>query len=233
MYLKHIVKYYKDLIRLKFNSDGNSRFGEQILQNIKRGIYVDIGCYHPVKESHTAILYKNGWSGVNLDISKDTIEMFNIFRPRDTNLNIGLSTKNGFQDAYFERNISTVSSLDKDYLKKIGRKNKIIKSIPVITLSKLREEYELKNIDFLKIDCENIDESIIMQTDLSVLDCNFLSVELLPQTQFGWKNYTLPEKNIDEYCKDYFLKSKMFKKLSSKFRFFLNHEYSFLLKKIN
>ena len=101
MYLKHIVKYYKDLIRLKFNSDGNSRFGEHILQNIKRGIYVDIGCYHPVKESHTAILYKNGWTGVNLDISKDTIEMFNIFRPRDTNLNIGLSTKNGFQDAYF------------------------------------------------------------------------------------------------------------------------------------
>ena len=47
----------------------------------------------------------------------------------------------------------------------------------MITLSKLREEYELKNIDFLKIDCENIDESIIMQTDLSVLDCNFLSVE--------------------------------------------------------
>ena len=36
MYLKHIVKYYKDLIRLKFNSDGNSRFGEHILQNIKR-----------------------------------------------------------------------------------------------------------------------------------------------------------------------------------------------------
>ena len=79
MYLKHIVKYYKDLVRLKFNSDGNSRFGEQILQNIKRGVYVDIGCYHPVKESHTAILYKNCWSGVNLDISKDTIEMFNIF----------------------------------------------------------------------------------------------------------------------------------------------------------
>ena len=173
MYFKHIVKYYKDLIRLNFNSDGNSRFGESILQNIKRGIYVDIGCYHPVKESHTAILYKNGWSGVNLDISKDTIEMFNIFRPRDTNLNIGLSTKNGFQEAYFERKISTLSSLDKDYLKKIGRKNKIIRSIPVITLSKLREEYELKNIDFLKIDCENIDEAIIMQTDLSVLDCNF------------------------------------------------------------
>ena len=231
MYLKHIVKYYKDLLRLKLNSDGNSKFGKSILKNIKKGIYVDIGCYHPVKESHTAILYKNGWRGINLDISKETIEMFNIFRPKDINLNIGLSTKNGFQKAYFERKISTVSSLDKDYLKKIGRKKKMIKSISVMTLEKLRKKYKLKKIDFLKIDCENIDESIIMKTNLSVLDCNFLSVELLPQTQFGWKNYKFPKKNVNKYCKDYFLKSKIYKKLSKKFIFFSNHEFSFLLKK--
>ena len=80
MYLKHIVKYYKDLVRLKFNSNGNSRFGKKILKEIKRGKYLDVGCYHPIKESHTAILYNNGWTGINLDISKDTIEMFNIFR---------------------------------------------------------------------------------------------------------------------------------------------------------
>ena len=40
------------------------------------------------------------------------------------NLNLGLSTKSGKQYAYFEGDISTVSSLDKNYLKKIGRKNK-------------------------------------------------------------------------------------------------------------
>ena len=70
MYLKHIVKYYKDLVRLKFNSNGNSRFGKEILKEIKRGKYLDVGCYHPIKESHTAILYNNGWTGINLDISK-------------------------------------------------------------------------------------------------------------------------------------------------------------------
>ena len=118
MYLKHIVKYYKDLVRLKFNSNGNSRFGKKILKEIKRGKYLDVGCYHPIKESHTAILYNNGWTGINLDISKDTIEMFNIFRPKDLNLNMGLSIKNGYQKAYYERNISTVSSLDKNYLSK-------------------------------------------------------------------------------------------------------------------
>ena len=231
MYLKHIIKYYKDLIRLKFNYNGNSKFGESILKKIKKGKYVDIGCYHPIKESHTAILYNKGWTGVNLDISKETIEMFNIFRPKDLNLNVGLSTKNGYQKAYFERNISTVSSLDKNYLSKIGRKNKIIKLIPVITLNELRRKYRLNKIDFLKIDCENIDESLIMKSNLKSLDCNFLSVELLPQTQFGWQNYELPKKNINSYCKKYFLKSRMYKKLKKRFRFYLNHEFSFLLKK--
>lgn len=231
MYLKHIVKYYKDLVRLKFNSNGNSRFGKKILKEIKRGKYLDVGCYHPIKESHTAILYNNGWTGINLDISKDTIEMFNIFRPKDLNLNMGLSIKNGYQKAYYERNISTVSSLDKNYLSKIGRKNKIIRTVPVITLDKLRKKYKINKINFLKIDCENIDESIIMKSNLNSLDCNFLSVELLPQTHFGWKNYELPKKNVNSYCKKYFLKSKMYKKLKRRFRFYSNYEFSFLLKK--
>ena len=61
MFFKNIFKYYKDLIRLKFNTDGNSKFGKLIFKRIKKGIYVDVGCYHPLKESQTAYLYKHGW----------------------------------------------------------------------------------------------------------------------------------------------------------------------------
>ena len=144
MILKYLLKYLRDLIRLKFDTDGNSKFGKLIFKIIKKGIYLDVGCYHPLKESQTAFLYKQGWRGVNLDISKQSIDMFKIFRPRDLNLNLGLSTKSGKQYAYFEGDISTVSSLDKNYLKKIGRKNKKKKSINVITLKKIRQ----KNPDY-------------------------------------------------------------------------------------
>ena len=139
--------------------------------------------------------------------------MFKIFRPRDLNLNLGLSTKSGQQYAYFEGDISTVSSLDKNYLKKIGRKNKIKRSIKVINLKKLRDIYRLNEINFLKLDCESIDESIIMQASLKDLDCNFLSIELLPQTHYGWKNYKLPKTNLNQYCKEYFLKSKLYRRV--------------------
>ncbi len=105
------------------------------------------------------------------------------------------------------------------------------KSINVITLKKIRQKYNLKKINFLKLDCESIDESIIMQASLKDLDCNFLSIELLPQTHYGWKNYKLPKTNLNQYCKKYFLKSKLYKKLIKTFIFCSNDEFSFLLKK--
>ena len=231
MIFKYLLKYFRDLIRLKFDTDGNSKFGKLIFKTIKKGTYLDVGCYHPIKESQTAFLYKNSWRGVNLDISKQSIDMFKIFRSRDLNLNLGLFTKTGKQNAYFEGDISTVSSLDKNYLKKIGRKNKKKKSIKVITLKKLRQKYNLKEINFLKLDCESIDESIIIQASLKDLDCNFLSIELLPQTHYGWKNYKLPKTNLNQYCKEYFLKSKLYRKLKKSFIFYSNDEFSFLLKK--
>ena len=120
MFFKYIFKYFRDLIRLGFKTDGNFKFGKLIFKKIKKGIYLDVGCYHPIKESQTAFLYNRGWKGVNLDISKQSIEMFKIFRSRDLNLNLGLSTKSGKQYAYFEGDISTVSSLDKNYLKGIN-----------------------------------------------------------------------------------------------------------------
>jgi len=231
MLIKYLLKYFRDLTRLKFNTDGNSKFGKIIFKKIKKGIYLDVGCYHPIKESQTSFLYKQGWQGINLDISKQSIDMFRIFRPRDLNLNLGLSTKSGKQYAYFERDISTVSSLDKNYLKKIGRMNKKKKLINIINLKKLRKKYKLKEINFLKLDCESIDESIVMQASHKDLDCNFLSIELLPQTHYGWKNYKLPKTNLNQYCKEYFLKSKLYKKLKKTFIFYTNDEFSFLLKK--
>ena len=228
LYIKHKTFFSKKT----YSEWGEDLFILKYFKNLDKGFYVDIGCYHPIKESQTAFLYKHEWRGVNLDISKQSIGMFKIFRSRDLNLNLGLSTKSGKQYAYFEGDISTVSSLDKNYLKKIGRKNKKKKSINVITLKKLRQKYKLKEINFLKLDCESMDESIIMQANLKDLDCNFLSIELLPQTHYGWKNYKLPKKNLNKYCREYFLKSKLYRKLKKSFIFFSNDEFSFLLKKI-
>ena len=47
-------------------------------------------------------------SNLYIDISKESIDMFNIFRPNDLNLNIGISTKNGYEKAYFENRLLAI-----------------------------------------------------------------------------------------------------------------------------
>ena len=70
-----------------------------------------------------------------------------------------------------------------------------------------------------------------MQASLKDLDCNFLSIELLPQIHYGWKNYKLPKTNLNKYCREYFLKSKLYRKIKKSYIFNSNDEYSFFVKK--
>ena len=62
-YLKTIIKPIRP----------NSRWGvdltlNDIFKNKKKGFYIDIGCHHPIINSHTYLLYKKGWMGINVDI---------------------------------------------------------------------------------------------------------------------------------------------------------------------
>tara|TARA_Y100000389_G_scaffold169236_1_gene175351 strand:- start:283 stop:1011 length:729 start_codon:yes stop_codon:yes gene_type:complete len=228
MKIKLILKYLKDFIKLGFDSNGNEYFSSKVLKEIKKGLYLDIGCYHPIKDSNTALLYKNGWNGINIDISKKSIEMFNIFRPEDLNLNIGVYIKKGFHNAYFEKPMSTLSSLNKNYLPMVGRQNLIKQKIKVITLKELRKKYKIKKIDFLKIDCESIDEKIILKSSLQDLDCKFLCIEIIPKSHYNKKtNYT------QKHFKKNFIKTNIYKKLKKKFKLISNQGHTYLLKKYN
>ena len=40
------------------------------------------------------VLYKKGWSGINIDINKISIDLFKLARPNDINLNLAISDAN-------------------------------------------------------------------------------------------------------------------------------------------
>ena len=71
---------FKKISVLKQNSNKMKAFKNFI------GKYVDIGCYHPIKYSNTALLYKKGWTGINIDLNKTSIDLFNFTRLRDKNI---------------------------------------------------------------------------------------------------------------------------------------------------
>ena len=58
----------------------------------ERGIYIDVGCNHPVYNNNTYLLNKKGWRGINIDIDRKSIELFNLFRRKDLNINLAVSS---------------------------------------------------------------------------------------------------------------------------------------------
>jgi hypothetical protein len=61
-----------------------SPFGLQF--NLRKGVYVDVGAYHPILGSNTLLLYKEGWRDINIDLAAERVASFNRYRPNDYNV---------------------------------------------------------------------------------------------------------------------------------------------------
>lgn len=85
----------------------------------KKGFYIDAGCYLPIKLSNTNFLCNRGWSGSNIDISKKSIDLFNIARKRDINLNLGVGAKNKTSKGYFHKNLYFGNTLNYNHFIKL------------------------------------------------------------------------------------------------------------------
>lgn len=225
--MNNYIKYYKTFIRYGLGYEGDAWFANNyILPFKKKGFYIDIGCYHPLKYSQTYKLYKLGWSGINLDISKESIDLFKSFRSKDKNLNIGISNKAGFENFYFTKKISTTNSLNNKYLKEsINFKKKFLRKIQTQTIDQLFEENNISEVDFLKIDCEGMDLSIIKTLDFSKYKINFLSIEFLYESG----NFIIKKnKNINS-VHQLFFESDIYKILEKNFKLVDHFGFAFLL----
>ena len=72
---------------------GEDVFVEKFFKKRSKGVYVDVGCYHPLDGNNTYLLYKKGWHGMNIDLNETSIDLFNKARKNDVNLKIAVSNK--------------------------------------------------------------------------------------------------------------------------------------------
>jgi FkbM family methyltransferase len=75
-----------------------SQYGEDKLLDFfwpeRSGFYIDVGAYHPWKESNTFKLYLRGWAGLTIEPNPDMAPLFRRMRPRDTHLALGVARRN-------------------------------------------------------------------------------------------------------------------------------------------
>jgi len=108
--LYYINKFYK---KKKYYSHGKEDLEILKIFKKKKGFFVDVGCHHPSRLNNTYLLYLNGWRGINIDLNKISIEIFNFARPKDININSAVSLKRGKVFFYSNKPLSLYNSLNK------------------------------------------------------------------------------------------------------------------------
>ena len=92
--VKNLLSLYKK--RLKFKKISYSLNAVDLIidyafKSKKKGIYLDVGAQNPISNNNTYLLFKRGWSGINIDLDSKNIDLFNLARPHDINLNYAIS----------------------------------------------------------------------------------------------------------------------------------------------
>ena len=166
-----------------------SQFGEDlVIDNFFGnfvGTYVDIGCYHPIKYSNTALLYKKGWSGINIDLNKTSIDFFNVCRKNDINITACLSDKIEEVEINMDSEFSALNSVNQDNIKKFGLINLRKKKVQTTLFYKLVQN----NFNFLNIDCEGNDLKILKTIDLKKFTPEIINIEVSKENQKGIYEY--------------------------------------------
>ena len=107
---------------------------------------------------------------MNIDLSKTSIDLFDIARKNDINLNAGISNYNGFSNYYECAPHSPYNSLSSSK----GYKKKKIK---IFTLDAVIHKFDIKNIDFLNIDAENNDYNVLLGINLKNIRPKMICIE--------------------------------------------------------
>ncbi|MDR1396692.1 MAG: FkbM family methyltransferase [Desulfarculales bacterium] len=143
------------------------------LLGIDKPTYIDVGAHHPFEISNTALLYRSGSRGINIEANPNLFEAFISARPEDVNLNIGVGTKPGKLIFYMIDDFSALNTFSLEEAYAIGQARPELASpktmqLPVATLDDIVGQYANgKYPDYLDIDIEGWDFSVLSASRFS------------------------------------------------------------------
>ena len=173
---------------------------EHIFKNQSHGFYIDVGCQHPVMNNNTYLLYKKGWNGINIDLDKKNIDLFNFYRKRDLNLNFAISSQEGERDLFFYHDKSAINTVEKSVANYQRAQVKEIKKVKTKTLNSIIENSKFNNltIDFVSIDVEGHELDVIKGFDLKKYKPKVVIIEFL---DLSLKKFKIKNLNIKNFLK--------------------------------
>lgn len=130
--------------------------------------YIDIGSFHPVKESNTYFLYKHGWSGTLVDPNSYFNVLVHELRPHDILYNCAVDVESGTKEFYMFGDTDSSNTLSSEFAerKKNSQHTGIswTARVPTKTIDeivKIHLDYFQRTPFFMNIDIEGKDLDVI------------------------------------------------------------------------
>ncbi len=207
MIKKFLRFFYWNIIKRKnFSQENEEEILKTLFSNYKKGFYIDVGCYHPNRFSNTALLYKKGWNGINIDANPESLKLFNFFRKRDHNVRAVVSETESLLTYYHFNESALNGCLDENRVKILKEENfKVIKKEEILSKSLDQIIFELnlkkKKIELLDIDVEGYDFQVLRSINLNYYHIKVIIIETGKFEKEIIKylsdyNYTLWKKNL-------------------------------------
>ena len=191
--IRSLLERLDPFVNLAYSQDGEDMILRRLFEHQTHGFYVDVGAHHPYRFSNSCYFFRRGWAGINIDPNPDAIDAFRRDRPSDINVCVGVSDKAGELSFHFF-NEPALNTFDADLAAERARlpDYRLVKtrSIPVRRLDDLLTEYlpRDRKIDFMSIDVEGMDLSVLRSNDWSRFRPALLLVEAHERTVAAVEN---------------------------------------------
>ena len=144
------------------------------LKNIKKGFYIDVGACSSIDGSVTKALYDMGWCGINIEPQQFYYTDLQKNRPRDINLNVGVSNTGKELALYGQGALATFSERIVKYHQEMEGSGNEVSLLGKVATQSLREicEHYLPHengspitVHFCKIDVEGFECQVLLSHD--------------------------------------------------------------------
>jgi FkbM family methyltransferase len=155
---------------ISFSKSGEDMQLKQLLKVNRKGVYVDIGCWDPVKASNSYYFHLRGWKGICIDPNPKMQTLFAQKRKSDIFVNSAVGLGNETLTYYMlEDSLSSMNTLDYSFIQQHQLEDKVVtkNEIQTVSLKSILERHiqDGETIDFLDVDVEGFDLEVLQSND--------------------------------------------------------------------